>query len=163
MLAALDFSPVTKSISSFQKVTVRGNLERKMSFLVVQTRKNKRSRPTMTVVPSGWVKNKSIYWPKSNLVTLSTDGQSEPDMASWSQQKCKVVGSGASYAAAETIMKRLEVVTDSEDALEISRGTRGTPGVKKAKFHSKIYQLAPTKTQLEVSTKMAVFFVHIPD
>ncbi|XP_065078477.1 uncharacterized protein LOC135701563 [Ochlerotatus camptorhynchus] len=121
-----------------------------MPFSIVQTRKNKRARPTMTIVPNTWVKNNSVYWPMSNLLTLSADENSEPDMASWSLQKCKVVGRGSTYADAENVMRILEAVTDSEDTVEISRGTRATPGTKKPKFNSKVYQLAPAKHQLQM-------------
>ncbi|XP_065079183.1 uncharacterized protein LOC135702108 [Ochlerotatus camptorhynchus] len=120
-----------------------------MPFSIVQTRKNKRARPTMTIVPNTWVKHNSVYWPMSNLLTLSADENSEPDMASWSLQKCKVVGRGSTYADAENVMRILEAVTDSEDTVEISRGTRATPGTKKPKFNSKVYQLAPAKHQLQ--------------
>ncbi|XP_062563492.1 uncharacterized protein LOC134226620 [Armigeres subalbatus] len=123
-----------------------------MPFVVVQTKKNKKARPTMTVVPSTWAKNNTVYWPTANLVTLSYDEHSQPE-ETWQSQKCKIIGSGPTYTDADNIMKRLEVVTDSEDAAEISRATRATPGSKKAKFSSKTYQLkvtpASSKHQLQ--------------
>ncbi|XP_062550280.1 uncharacterized protein LOC134215037 [Armigeres subalbatus] len=112
-----------------------------MAFVIVQTRKNKNSKPCMTVVPAKWAKRDHVYWPPKHLISLSKDVASEPDVDSWKIQKCKIVGQGVSYAVAEDVMRRLEAVTDSEDAVHLSRGTRNNPGKKKEKFMAKTYQL----------------------
>lgn len=99
----------------------------------------------MTVVPSKWAKKDQVYWPPSNFVTLSADRSSEPIMGVWSNQKCKIVGHGTTYASAEELMRRLEVQTDSEDALQFNRGTRANPGKKKSKLDLKQYELFESK------------------
>lgn len=117
----------------------------KMPFTVVQTRKTKRSRPVLTIVPSKWVSDGCVYWPPTNFVTLSANGDSEPNKDEWRKQKCKIVGRAHTYKSAEEIVRKLESVTDSEDAAQSSLGTRAHPGKKKAKFQSKTYQLAASQ------------------
>lgn len=113
-----------------------------MSFYVVQTRKSKRSKPSVTVVPSNWVKNNVVHWPPNNLITLAKDKDSTPDENNWKQQKCKIVAKAATFVQAEETMHTLESITDSEDAIELSRGTRSHPAKKKPKFVSNTYELA---------------------
>ncbi|XP_021706386.1 uncharacterized protein LOC110678100 [Aedes aegypti] len=70
------------------------------------------------------------------------DENSTPD-ESWTQQPCKTVGRSKTYSEAEDIVNRLEMVTDSEDAQDMTQGTRGKPARKKTKFEAKSYNLAP--------------------
>lgn len=116
-----------------------------MPFCVVQTRKSKKSKPTLTIVPSKWVSGDMVYWPLSNFITLSADGNSVPD-STWRTQKCKVVGRAGSFKSAEETVRKLEIVTDSEDAAQTGLGTRANPGKKHVKFQSKVYQLAAPKS-----------------
>ncbi|XP_062562278.1 uncharacterized protein LOC134225871 [Armigeres subalbatus] len=113
-----------------------------MPFIVVQTRKSKKSRPVLTVVPSKWVSGDVVYWPPTNFVTLSVNGDSEPVKELWQKQKCKVMGRENTLKSAEEIVRKLENVTDSEDAAQTTIGTRAHPGKKKQVFQSKTYQLA---------------------
>lgn len=50
------------------------------------------------------------------------DENSTPD-ESWTQQPCKIVGRSKTYSEAEDIVNRLEMVTDSEDAQDMTQGT----------------------------------------
>nr|XP_029724571.1 uncharacterized protein LOC115264702 [Aedes albopictus] len=84
-------------------------------------------------------------WPPSNFISLSTDEHSIPDENSWTKQACKVVGRAKKYKEAEDVVNKLEMMTDSEDALEMTQGTRGRPAKKKTKFEVKSYDLAPPK------------------
>ncbi|XP_055548959.1 uncharacterized protein LOC129732266 [Wyeomyia smithii] len=113
-----------------------------MKFCVVQTRKSKMSKPVLSVVPSKWVASNNVYWPPSNLLALSVKSDSEPEKSKWLKQNCKLVGRANTYKSAEEIVRKLENVTDSEDAAQTNRGTRAHPAKKKAKFESKTYQLA---------------------
>lgn len=128
-----------------------------MSFFVVQTRKTNKSKPSLTVVPSKWVKNKVVYWPPNNLITLSKNNESLPDESTWKQQKCKVVARATTYEQAENTMQKLETVTDSEDAMEMTRGTRLHPPKKKQKFVSNSYQLAPPLPKQPTTSQVAFF------
>lgn len=58
---------------------------------------------------------------------------------------CKIVGRAKIYREAEDIVNKLEMVTDSEDAVDMMQGTRGRPAKKKPKFEAKHYDLAPPK------------------
>lgn len=118
-----------------------------MAFSVVQTRKTKTSKPSLTVVPSKWIKNGHVFWPPSNLISLSTDEHSVPDDFTWLKQPCKTVGRAKSYREGEDIVTRLESVTDSDDAVTMTKGTRGRPAKKKPKFEAKSYELAPPKVK----------------
>lgn len=113
-----------------------------MAFLVVQTRKTKKSKPALTIVPSKWVDSGIVLWPPSNFISLSTDEHSVPD-STWLKQNCKTVGRAKTYREAEDTVNRLETITDSEDAVEMTQGTRAKPAKKKPKFEVKSYNLAP--------------------
>ncbi|XP_062565423.1 uncharacterized protein LOC134227764 [Armigeres subalbatus] len=114
-----------------------------MSFCIVQTRKSKRALPSLTAVPTNWVQDKSVFWPPSNLVSLSQCKDSVPDKQIWKKQACKLLGKANSYHQAEELISMLDKMTDSEDALQMDRGTRANPAKKRPKFQSKSYQLAP--------------------
>lgn len=130
-----------------------------MPFSVVQTRKSKKSKPTLTIVPSKWTSGDEVYWPPTNFVSLSANGDSEPIKEVWQKQNCKILGRGHSYKSAEELIRRLENITDSEDAAQCSLGTRAHPGKKKQKFQSKTYQLAsPEVKSSEVSQTQDNFF-----
>lgn len=120
-----------------------------MSFYVVQTRKSKKSKPSVTVVPSKWVENNVVHWPPNNFITLAKDENSTPDVKNWKQQKCKIVAKASTFDQAEETMHRLESITDSEDAVQMPMGTRLHPAKKKPKFQSKTYHLAPPVPQYE--------------
>ncbi|XP_062555718.1 uncharacterized protein LOC134220633 [Armigeres subalbatus] len=119
-----------------------------MAFSVVQTRKTKKSKPCLSVVPSNWVNNENVFWPPRNLISLSTDENSLPDKCTWAKQSCKTVGRAKSYREAENIVSRLEIITDSEDAINMTHGTRANPAKKKPKFVSKSYELVPPQTTM---------------
>lgn len=123
----------TVSIAKIIRVFVRN-----MAFSVVQTRKTKKSKPSLTIVPSKWVNNGNVSWPPRNFISLSTDEHSFPDECTWTKQACKTVGRAKTYREAEDIVNKLEMVTDSEDAVDMTRGTRGKPGKKKLKFEENI-------------------------
>lgn len=129
-----------------------------MDFIIVQTRKSKRSKPSMTVVPSKWARKDYVYWPPANLSKLSTDPCSEPNTAIWSTQKCKIVGHGQTYESTDELMKKLEAQTDSEDALLYSRGTRANPGKKAPRFKLNQYQLATFKEVSDICMPVNIKF-----
>lgn len=112
-----------------------------MSFCIVQTRKTKKSLPSMTVVPANWVEDKWVFWPPNNLVSLSKNENSIPDKQMWKKQKCKLAGRAGTFELAEEMMALLEKVTDSEDAAQMGHGTRAKPAKKQPKFKSKSYKL----------------------
>lgn len=127
-----------------------------MAFSVVQTRKNKKSKPCLTIVPSKWVENGVVFWPQKNFISLSMDENSTPD-ESWTQQPCKTVGRSKTYSEAEDIVNRLEMVTDSEDAQDMTQGTRGKPARKKTKFEAKSYNLAPPLIKRVMVPNLKIF------
>lgn len=129
-----------------------------MAFSVVQTRKTKKSKPSLTIVPSTWAESGHVLWPPSNFISLSTDEYSIPDSNTWLKQPCKVVGRAKSYREAEDIVNRLEMVTDSEDAVNMMQGTRGRPAKKKPKFEAKFYNLTPP--QIKPSLVMLNIFCY---
>lgn len=118
-----------------------------MAFIVVQTRKTKKSKPILTIVPSNWVQNDQVWWPPNNFISLSTDETTIPDYKTWTKQACKAVGRTKTFRDAENEVNRLQMVTDSEDAVNMTQGTRGRPAKKKDKFESKSYNLQPPKKQ----------------
>lgn len=132
-----------------------------MFFYVVQTRKSKKSKPCLTVVPSNWVKDGGVYWPPNNLITLAKNEDSLPDVQNWKKQKCKVVAEAATFDQAESSLQKLEMLTDSEDAVELLMGTRSHPAKRKPKFTSKLYTLAPpvSKKSSKMSARNGSTFV----
>lgn len=112
-----------------------------MAFCIVQTRKSKRSKPSLTVVPESWLENESVYWPPNNFVLLAKDETSTPDKQTWKKQNCKKVGQAQTHQQAEEVIGMLDKITDSEDALQMNRGTRSKPAKKQPKFQSKSYRL----------------------
>lgn len=118
-----------------------------MSFIVVQTRKTVKSKPELTVVPVNCVIGDTLHYPPSDLNKLFTDPNLKPDLNTWKTNKCKVVGTANTFVEAETLIDQLLNVTDSEDAIELTRATRGTPAQKIKKFTSKTYTLTPSQQQ----------------
>ena len=116
------------------------NVKSKM-FSVVQTRKTKKCKPELMVVPSRWVGDKCVFFPPNEVVTLSTNPESKPGRG-WTVKPAKVLAEAASYENAEKRLAELTSQTDSEDA---SIGTRQKPPAKKPKFSSKIYKLSDTE------------------
>lgn len=123
-----------------------------MVFCVVQTRKTKKSKPVLSIVPSNWIQDGQVSWPPNNFISLSTDASSVPSV-SWIKQNCKVVGRAKSYREGENLVSRLEQVTDSEDAVQ-QYVTRGRPPKKKAKFEVKTYKLTQPQSQPIVSSDL---------
>lgn len=133
----------------------------KMSFSVVQTRKNMNSKPVLSIVPSKWVStdNRRVLWPPNNLISLSKDSNSEPNQ-SWIPQQCKVLGKNfKQYKNAENELSKFEQITDSDDAILMNRGTRQTPAMKKQYFTNKTYNLLPPQstTPVEVHISRTIF------
>lgn len=125
----------------------------KMSFSIVQTRKSFNSKPQLSIVPSSWLSkdNSEVYWPRNQWITLSKDINSMPNQ-SWRVQQCKLVGKKfKTYIQAEVELSKLVQITDSDDALHMSRGTRRTPAMKKQMFSSNSYQLLPPQTSTSLS------------
>lgn len=133
---------VTVSVSRLQSSVLQCICE-KMAFAVVQTRKTKKSKPILTIVPSKWIVDNQVWWPPNNFISLSTNESTVPEFNVWTKQVCKIVGRAKTYKLAEDEVNRLEMVTDSEDAVNMTQGTRGHPPKKKAKFVSKSYTLEP--------------------
>lgn len=114
-----------------------------MAFFIVQTRKTKKSKPCLTIVPTKWVVDNHVWWPPNNFISLSTNESTVPDFCVWASQLCKIVGRTKTYKNAEDEVNRLEMVTDSEDAVNMGQGTRARPPKKKPKFEAKVYALQP--------------------
>ncbi|XP_058827877.1 uncharacterized protein LOC131687802 [Topomyia yanbarensis] len=81
-------------------------------------------------------------WPPNNFVSLSMNEHSEPVAGVWIEQRCKIVGRANSYENAEKLIQDLERITDSDDAIRMSRGTRARPAKKIATFQPNSYKLA---------------------
>lgn len=127
-----------------------------MSFAIVQTRK-KNHKPQLSIVPHSWLSMDGVLWPPQNWVTLSQNMNSCPD-ETWCYNSCKVVSKNLkSYNQAEFEMNKLMSITDSEDALQFSRGTRFNPGKKIVTFTSKKYNLKPV-THTVTSNEMIQSF-----
>lgn len=99
-----------------------------MKFTVVQTRK-KNAKPSITVVPTRWIEGDLVKFPKTDWVKKSHDAENDPgdDCVSF---PIKVIGRANSYIQADQLMDKLEEITDSDDALNLTRGTRGVPAKK---------------------------------
>ncbi|XP_058455208.1 uncharacterized protein LOC131432740 [Malaya genurostris] len=116
-------------------------------FAVVQTRKGKKSKPSLTVVPENWTGDKCVFWPPKGLVSLSRNPNTKPG-SSWVATKAKVVGRANSFTEAEKILAELQIITDSEDVEGV--GTRKNPVKSKGKFISNTYEL---QSVTQVSTE----------
>lgn len=127
-------------------------------FTVVQTKKTVRSKPSMSSVPSGWIVNGQLFWPPRNQTTLITDPQSKADTKTWKMMDCKIIGKPTTLSNAEKSMDKLKDVTDSDDALLLSRGTRNSKPERKPKFVSKSYQL---KAQDDRTVSFGHFFYYL--
>lgn len=99
-------------------------------FSLVQTRKGN-AKPELFVVPTKWLKindqTTEVKYPKTDFNRMAQDANSEPQ-ADWIQAKCKVVGGHNTFQGAEEMIEQYADITDSEDCIEMTRGTRSTPG-----------------------------------
>ncbi|XP_058443386.1 uncharacterized protein LOC131436134 [Malaya genurostris] len=116
-------------------------------FSVVQTRKGRKFKPQLTVVPTTWVGNNCVFWPPNSLVSLSRDASSRPGQT-WNAGKAKILASEETYEAAESMMTELEKLTDSEEA-EVME-TRYALPKKKDKFSTKCYQLIDEISECDI-------------
>lgn len=88
-----------------------------MSFKIVQTKEPGRKLPSLSIVPSAWEKDGTLFWPpakmKGLLPKLIRDGNSRPQV-DWVPQPCtKKRQNFLSYEAADlelTAMERNEVL-----------------------------------------------------
>ena len=110
-------------------------------FSVVKTRKGKKSRSTLSVVPSNWVGNNCVFWPPNELVSLSQNADSKPELK-WKPTEGKVLATAETFQLAEVRLSELLGQTDSEDA---GVGTRAKPAAKKQKFVPSSYELSEVK------------------
>lgn len=116
-----------------------------MSFIVVQTRKTKRSKPQLAIVPTGWIINKTLFWPPNNLNEQIEDPNSKADPNTWKPVECKIFGNPTTFASAEDTINKSTNLTDSDDAKLMGRQTRRTKAPKKPKFQSKFYEIQEAK------------------
>lgn len=109
-------------------------------FSVVKTRKGKKGRPTLSVVPSNWVGNNCVFWPPNELISLSHDGSTKPELK-WKATEGKALAKAETFELAEARLSELLAQSDSEDA---GISTRAKPAAKKQKFVSSSYDLVET-------------------
>lgn len=128
--------------------TLTLNLPRSVKmFCIIKTRKSKCAHPELVIVPSNWVKENEISWPPKQWVTLSKNNPESVPESDWIRKKCKMMVTNiANYEKGERVLAELLAKTDSEDALELARGTRNNPAKKIPKFVSKSFSL--TQPQL---------------
>lgn len=100
-----------------------------MKFSVVQTRK-KNTKPQISVVPTRWIIGEIVKFPRTNWVALSHDPNSTPEN-DWVPFPAKVLDQDEEYEGADKLLDRYQSITDSDDAIKMTRGTRNTPAVKK--------------------------------
>ncbi|XP_055543591.1 uncharacterized protein LOC129729133 [Wyeomyia smithii] len=84
----------------------------------------------------------TVKWPPNNLITLSRNEQAYPGEER-KTQKCKILGHRSSYKQAEQLIEYLEEITDSDDAVQQSRGARCRPPKKLEKIPMNLYSLKP--------------------
>lgn len=117
-----------------------------MKFTVVQTRQSAKSKPMMSVVSSLWFDagSSKVKFPRKGWLKLSanTECSAEDD---WIEYSCKVIGSTNNQKDGDTLIDKKQNVTGSEDAMEMSRGTRQTKAkrIPKQTFASREFKIAP--------------------
>lgn len=88
----------------------------KMPFKIVQTIEN--SKICLAVVPSGWEKDGTLYWPnKSRLLTYKMQKQEHclPVYTEWEKCACIKKREFLTFQEAETECSRMEENSDTDD------------------------------------------------
>ncbi|CAG9760293.1 unnamed protein product [Ceutorhynchus assimilis] len=89
-----------------------------MSFKIVQTREPGHKLPSLSIVPSAWEKDGTLFWPpakkKGLLFKIIRDGNSRPE-TDWVPQPCtKKRQTFLSYEAADLELTAMQTKSDSE-------------------------------------------------
>lgn len=100
-------------------------------FTVVQLKKHVGAKPSMSIVPNGWIINETLFWPQKNQITLVKDPHSKADPATW-----KMIGKIMDKSATLSNTEKLVDVKDLEDAHILSRATHNINAAKKQTFAS---------------------------